>query len=282
MSFKTSPTAVREGDKAIADPLENLPKRKPRQLKTWQWSVVSLTTTIVVWWLVVVLFKPAEYILPSPLAVAERLWESRALLVENAVPTIAIILVGFAIGLLVGVPAGMCIAAIPLFDRMFYPLIIAFNSVPKVALAPLFVVWFGYGATPRVVITFSIAFFPILVNTITGLRSADDDMVRLARSMGASTRRTFVKVRLPHALPSIFAGTKVATSLAVIGGIIGEFVASDKGWGYLLIQAQGNLDTTLIFAILVLLAAFATILFYAVELIERIAIPWHASQRVSK
>jgi len=243
------------------------------------WTIVSLTLTVVIWAVVVAVYKPPTYILPSPLSVVQRLWESRAQLIDAAGPTVGVILAGFVLGLIIAVPMGMLIVAIPILDKLAYPLVIAFNSIPKVALAPLFVVWFGYGVNPRIVITFSIAFFPILVNTITGLRSVDNEMVRLGRSMGAPMSKLFLKVRLPHALPSIFAGAKVATSLAVIGAIIGEFVASDKGWGYLLIQAQGQLDTTLIFAILVILAVFATIMFYAVELIERVSIPWHSSQR---
>src|SRR5699024_5639713 len=154
-----------------------------------------------------------------------------------------VIVTGFLIALVAGVVAGILIAAIPILDYIFYPLTVAFNSVPKVALATMFGVWFGSGASLRILITFSIVFLTISVNTISGIRSVDNDYVQLARSMGASTRRTFVKVRLPHALPNVFAGMKVGTSLAVIGGIIGEFVASDEGWGYLLIQAQGNLDT---------------------------------------
>lgn len=243
------------------------------------WTILSLIFTIVVWALVVALFSPAPYILPSPGSVIERLWTSREVLTEAAWPTIEVVLSGFAIALVIAVPLGMLIVAIPLLDKMIYPLVIAFNSIPKVALAPLFVVWFGYGAAPRILITFSIAFFPILVDTITGLRSIDNEMIRLSRSMGASTLRSFMRVRLPNALPSIFAGTKVATSLAVIGAIIGEFVASDQGWGYLLIRAQGQLDTTLIFAILILLAVFATVLFYIVEGVERLVIPWHSSHR---
>lgn len=245
------------------------------------WTAVSLLSAVVVWALVVAIFNPATYILPPPLEVAQRIWESHELLLQAAVPTVSVILIGFLLAILVGVPFGMLIVAVPLLDKLFYPLVVAFNSVPKVALAPLFVVWFGYGTTPRVVITFSIAFFPILVNTVTGLRSIDNEMVRLARSMGAPTARIFRKVRLPNALPSIFAGIRVATSLAVIGAIIGEFVASSEGWGYLLIRAQGQLDTTLIFAILIILAVFATILFFLVGLVERIAIPWHSSQRKS-
>lgn len=269
--------------KTAATPRRTAPATATRPARwsprSWQWTLMSLASALVVWELVDLVFSPKAYILPSPWSVVERLGTSAGLLADNAGPTVGVIVAGFFIGLVIAVPFGMLIVAVPLLNRLCYPLVIAFNSVPKVALAPLFVVWFGYGATPRIVITFSIAFFPILVNTVTGLRSVDNEMIRLARSMGAPTARVFLKVRLPHALPSIFAGTKVATSLAVIGGIIGEFVASDKGWGYLLIQAQGQLDTTLIFAILILLAIFATLMFYAVELVERLAIPWHASQR---
>ncbi|TAM84944.1 MAG: ABC transporter permease [Jatrophihabitans sp.] len=243
------------------------------------WTVIAMIVLIAVWAAAVALFSPKSYILPSPWTVGKRLWTSREQLIRNGGPTIKEILEGYVIGVLIAVPLGMVIVASKWLNRLLYPLLIAFNSIPKVALAPLFVVWWGYGETPRIVITFSIAFFPVLVNTVTGLGGVDPEMVRLARSMGAPKRRVFVRVRLPQALPSIFAGMKVATSLAVIGGIIGEFVASDKGWGYLLIQAQGQLDTSLIFAIIVLLAVFATILYYVVEFIERLTIPWHSSQR---
>lgn len=245
------------------------------------WTILAMVVLVALWAAAVAVLKPKDYILPSPWTVAKRLWTSRQLLIDNGGPTVKEIIEGYIIGVAIAVPLGMVIVASKWLDRLLYPLLISFNSIPKVALAPLFVVWFGYGETPRIVITFSIAFFPVLVNTVTGLGGVDPEMVRLARSMGAPKRRVFVRVRLPQALPSIFAGMKVATSLAVIGGIIGEFVASDKGWGYLLIQAQGQLDTSLIFAIIVLLAVFATVLYYLVEFIERLAIPWHSSQRQS-
>jgi len=164
-------------------------------------------------------------------------------------------------------------------EKLFYPILVAFNSIPKVALAPLFVVWFGYGLLPRVLVSVSITFFPILVATVSGLLTVDPDVLRLTRSMRAKRARVFLHVRLPSAWPSIFSGLKVSTSLAVIGAIIGEFVASDRGWGYLLMQASGQLDTTLMFAIVVLLAVFASVLFSAVGIAERFAISWHASQR---
>ena len=243
------------------------------------WSLLAMAVLILLWAAVTVVASPKAYILPPPWDVAARLWTSRTLLLDAAWPTISEVVLGYALGVAIAVPLGMLVVANKWLDRLLLPLLVASNSIPKVALAPLFVVWFGYGVTPRVVITFSIAFFPVLVNTVTGLTAVDPEMVRLARSMGASKTTVFAKVRLPNALPSIFAGMKVATGLAVIGGIIGEFVASDKGWGYLLIQAQGQLDTTLIFAIILLLAIFATVMYYVVEFVERLSIPWHSSQR---
>lgn len=255
------------------------PKDRLEGVSRGVWSILSMVVLIAVWAAVVALARPKSYILPAPWDVAKRLGTSHQLLLDAAWPTISEILIGYAIGVGIAIPLGMLVVANKWLDRLLLPLLVASNSIPKVALAPLFVVWFGYGVTPRVVITFSIAFFPVLVNTVTGLNSVDPEMVRLARSMGGSKSKVFAKVRLPNALPSIFAGMKVATGLAVIGGIIGEFVASDKGWGYLLIQAQGQLDTTLIFAIILLLAVFATAMYYAVEFAERLAIPWHSSQR---
>ncbi len=189
------------------------------------------------------------------------------------------ILIGLLIGIVIAVPLGICIVAIPIVERLFYPIVVAFNAVPKVALAPLFVVWFGYGFMPRVLITGSIAFFPILVSTISGLVAIDPELLRLATVLRAKRSRVFLRMRLPQALPSIFAGIKVATSLAVIGGIIAEFVASDKGWGYLLVQASGTLDTTIMFSVVIILALVASALFYVVGFAERFFVSWHASQR---
>ena len=173
----------------------------------------------------------------------------------------------------------MVIVISPLLERLVYPPMVATQSIPKIALAPLFIVWFGFGVAPKVAVAFLIAFFPIVIDTIVGLRSIDPAMIQLARSMGAPPHRIFRKLRLPHALPAIFGGLKVASSLAVVGALTGEFVGSDKGLGYLLVQASGNLNTALLFATLVVLSALAMALFYLVEMLERIAIPWHASQR---
>jgi NitT/TauT family transport system permease protein len=193
--------------------------------------------------------------------------------------TLAETLMGLAIGMIVGTLMGVALAFSGQFAGWTFPYVMAVYSLPKVALAPLFVVWFGYGIFPRVLITVSIAFFPVLVSTVTGLKSVDPEILRLARSMRAQNRQVFLRVRLPNALPSAFAGLKVATSLAVIGAIIGEFVASDRGWGYMLVQASGSLDTSLMFAVVICLAVVASLLFYAVDVAERTVISWHASHR---
>lgn len=255
------------------------PQRGPSMRDGVLWMAASATLFVAVWWLVVLIVQPEDYILPSPAATIDRLWEARDLLIAQGSPTVQVTLIGFVIGAAIAVPLGVLIVAFKWLDRLLYPMLVASNAIPKVALAPLFVVWFGYGSSPRVFITVSMVFFPIVVNTIAGLHSADPDMIRLAKSMGAPRRRIFLRVRLPAALPTIFAGLKLGTSLAVIGAIIGEFIAADTGWGYELIQAQGNLDTSLIFAIILLLAVFATLLFYLVGIIERLLIPWHSSFR---
>ncbi len=243
------------------------------------WSVASGLLALALWGVAVAVLKPPAYILPAPWAVLARTWTDHALLLQHGASTLSEILAGLILSIVVGIPLGILIVAIPVVHRLVYPIVIAFNAIPKVALAPLFVVWFGYGLLPRVVITGSIAFFPILVATITGLMSIDPELLRLATVMRARQSRTFLHLRLPQAMPSIAAGVKIATSLAVIGGIIGEFVASDRGLGYLLVQASGTLDTTIMFAIVIILAVVASLLFYAISLVENYLVFWHASQR---
>jgi len=243
------------------------------------WALASIGLTLGLWALVVVLVKPPNYVLPAPWEVVTRFWTDRGLIMNHGLTTIGEILAGLILSAVIAIPLGIVIVAVPVIDRLVYPILVAFNSIPKVALAPLFVVWFGYGLFPRILITVSIAFFPVLVAMVGGLKSVDPDIIRLTRSMRAQRLQVFLRVRLPNALPSAFSGFKVATSLAVIGAIIGEFVASDRGWGYLLVQASGTLDTSLMFAIVVLLALVASLLFYSVDFAERRVISWHASQR---
>jgi len=243
------------------------------------WTLLSFAIVFVAWELTVRLFALPEYLLPGPEPVFVALAQNMRTLAAQSLWTAGTVLAGFLVAAAVAVPLAMLIVISPVLERLLYPPMVATQSIPKIALAPLFIVWFGFGVAPKVAVAFLIAFFPIVIDTIVGLRSIDPAMIQLARSMGAPPRRIFLKLRLPHALPMIFGGLKVASALAVVGALTGEFVGSDRGLGYLLVQASGNLNTALLFATLVILSAMAMAFFYLVEMLERIAIPWHASQR---
>lgn len=249
------------------------------RLKSAAWTAGSFLLIFVLWDVGVRLFKVPAYLLPGPLAVFATIGEYWQELVTQALWTTGAILAGFVAAGVVAIPLAMLLVVSPVMGRLIYPPMVATQAIPKIALAPLFIVWFGFGLMPKVAVAFLIAFFPVVIDTIVGLRSIDPGMVQLARSMGAPPHRVFLKLRLPNALPMIFSGLKVASGLAVVGALTGEFVGSDRGLGHVLVQASGNLNTALLFATLVILSLIAMALFYAVELVERIMIPWHVSQR---
>jgi len=165
----------------------------------------------------------------------------------------------------------------PAFSRSILPLLVSSQAMPKVAVAPLFLVWFGFGLLPKVLIAFLIAFFPIVINTAVGLAAIEPEKIYLARSMGFGATATFFKIRLPNALPAIFGGLKISITLAVVGAVVGEFVGGDAGLGYLLMVANGSMDTQLLFAGIVALTVLGVVFFLLIELAERLAIPRHIS-----
>ena len=243
------------------------------------WMAVSFAALIGIWWGVVWLFETPSYLLPAP---DEVLWSGPRQRAPDDPPFGLDDPLG-AGGLHPG-RRGRRAARHNgglLADAGAHPVppMVATQSIPKIALAPLFVVWFGFGMFPKVAVAFLICFFPIVVDTIVGLRSIDPALVQLARSMGAPPSRIFLRLRLPGALPSMFGGLKVGSALAVVGALTGEFIGSDNGLGYLLLSAAGELDTALLFAILFVLSLLAMAFFYAIELLERLMIPWHVSQR---
>jgi NitT/TauT family transport system permease protein len=201
------------------------------------------------------------------------------MLAKETLPTLTATLGGFAASVVVGVPIAMWIAWSRVVESFVYPLLVFSQSVPKVAIAPLFVVWFGFGLVPKVIAAFLLGFFPVIVATVQGFKSVEGDVVDLARSMGANPLKIFLKFRLPHALPSIFSGLKVSITLAVVGAVVGEFVGSNSGLGYVMQKASGTFDLPLMFAALVVLSMVGVLLFLLVELVERCLMPWHASQR---
>jgi NitT/TauT family transport system permease protein len=249
------------------------------EAKNYLWTAGSFLLILLIWDLGVRIFRIPVYLVPAPIDVFFTLVQHWRELGMQTLWTAGAILAGFVAAGVVAIPLAMLIVVSPALKRLLYPPMVATQSIPKIALAPLFVVWFGFGLMPKVAVAFLIAFFPVVIDTIVGLRSIDPAMVQLARSMGAPPHRIFLKLRLPNALPMIFGGLKVASTLAVVGALTGEFIGSDKGLGYLLVQASGNLNTALLFATLVVLSLVAMAFFYIVEAIERLTIPWHVSQR---
>ena len=250
---------------------------------TWrQWSPPALTVaaTLVAWEAVVVGLHVPEYLLPAPSGILAALGEEWRYLAPHTGITLYEILWGFSLSIAVGIPLAMLIVYSAVLERAVYPLLVASQSVPKIAIAPLLIFWAGLGIFPKVLVAFLIAFFPIVIDTVAGLRSVEPELLHLARSMGASEAKVFLKIRLPTALPNIFAGLKVAVTLAVVGAIVGEFIQADRGLGYALLQANAMLNTKLSFATILILAVIGTVLFLVVDWIERLLIPWHASRRV--
>jgi NitT/TauT family transport system permease protein len=191
--------------------------------------------------------------------------------------TLVTTLAGFVLAVLCGVGIAVLLVSSRWFESAMYPLIIAMNSVPKVAVAPLFVIWLGTGAEPKIAIAFLIAIFAVIVDTVHGLRSVPQDVLDLGRVLKGSSRDFFFKVRLPSALPSILTGMKVAISLALIGAIVGEFVSSQRGLGYVILSAQGTFDTPRVFAAIFMLVIMGVGLFGALVWLERRATPWRKS-----
>lgn len=240
------------------------------------WLIIVL---IIGWDLCIRLFKIPQYLIPTPWQVVQQLYKEWPMLWRESLPTLYATLGGFVLSALVGVPIAMWIAYSRLVESFVYPLLVFSQSVPKVAIAPLFVVWFGFGVIPKVIAAFLLGFFPVIVATVQGFKSIESDVIDLARSMGASPLKVFIKFRLPQAMPAIFSGLKVSVTLAVVGAVVGEFVGSNSGLGYVLQKANGTFDLPLMFAALVILSMIGVLLFLMLELIERWVLPWHASQR---
>jgi NitT/TauT family transport system permease protein len=215
------------------------------------------------------------FLLPPPSAIGVSFMANAPLLLFHGWITTVEILLGFALSIVVGIPLALAIFLWPVFSRAILPLLVSSQAMPKVAVAPLLLVWFGFGLLPKVLIAFLIAFFPIVINTAVGLASIEPEKIYPARSMGFGATATFFKIRLPNALPAIFGGLKISITLAVVGAVVGEFVGGDAGLGYLLMVANGSMDTQLLFAGIVALTVLGVVLFLLVELAERLAIPRH-------
>jgi NitT/TauT family transport system permease protein len=235
---------------------------------------------LAIWEAGVAVLKTPVYLLPPPTLVLETFINEFPKLAFHGWVTLYEMLLGYALAVVIAVPLAIAITSSERFDRFSMPTLLFFQVVPKVAIAPLFLVWFGVGALPKVLVAFLISFFPIVIDAAVGLRSMSAEMRDLARSMGATRAQVFARFRLPTSLPYLFSGLKVAATLAVAGAVVGEFVGADKGLGYLLLVTNSNLETALMFATLVALTIIGLAFFYAVEFLETLLIPWHVTHRV--
>jgi NitT/TauT family transport system permease protein len=243
---------------------------------------IAIVVVFLAWAAIVKLFAIPDYLLPAPQDVVIRLIKEAPVLWKNGLYTLASVLTGFAAGVAIGVPLAFAIVLSRAMERVAMPFLVMSQTIPKVAIAPILVVWLGFGILPKIAIVFLISFFPIVVSTVVGLKSVENDMIDLVRSMGAGTAKIMLRVRGPTALPQMFAGFKIAVCLSVVGAIVGEFVGSDRGLGFLLLTSTGTLDGTLVWSALFVLIAMGVALFAIVSKLERWAIPWHVSVRAEE
>jgi putative hydroxymethylpyrimidine transport system permease protein len=237
-------------------------------------GLIAVWQLATAWGLLADLFRLEDFLVASPAQIAETLWQDRSLLLKNAGVTLSEILPGFALSLVLGVAAALALHLSGLLRRSFYPLIVASQTIPIVVIAPILVVWFGFGIGPKLAIIALICFFPIAVNTLDGLRGADPQAIRMMRTLDASRLDILRRIELPGALPGLFSGAKIAVAVAVIGAVFGEWAGSSSGLGHLILQDNAQLETARMFAAVVILSLIAGILFGLVSLLERWMLRW--------
>jgi NitT/TauT family transport system permease protein len=236
---------------------------------------VGTLLIVVLWWAATAIFSIDAFLLPSPPTVYQAFTQLGANLISQSVMTLVEVLEGFGLAMVVGFLIALAVTSSLLIERTAYPLLVAVNSVPKVAVAPLLVAWLGFGTMPKVLMVFLICFFPIVISTIAGLASTPSEFVELARSLEAAPWRAYLKVRVPNALPQVFVGLKVAISLAVIGAVIAEFQGgSDSGLGFMITSYSGQGQTAQAFVAIIMLGVLSIVLFYALTALERVLLPW--------
>lgn len=243
-------------------------------LSQFAWSLALIAVLLSFWQATTALFAINPYILPPPLAIARTLFLSLGYLTPHVLVTLTETVLGFLLAAVVGVVLAMVLAHFRRLREASYPVLIFIQTTPKVALAPILLLWFGYGWLPKLAMTFLAAFFPILINTMAGLTTIDEELVYLTRVLGATPTQVYTKVRLRNALPYMFAGFKVGMTLAIIGALVAEFVSAERGLGYIIVTAQGQFRTDLAFAAIFLLGVIGLALFYFLAIAEKILLPW--------
>jgi NitT/TauT family transport system permease protein len=276
----TNPAALdREVEHPIPSYRSMVSARTLQLIRTTVPPLIAILLAVVAWQLVVWLADTPEYILPSPGKTLDVMFEQREYFLTEGMSTLVAVLLGFGGALAISIPLAVLMVYSNGLRKAIYPLVIAAQVIPKVALAPVFIIWLGFGVMPKVLMVILISFFPMIIDSVVGLSAARADNLMLVRSMGASRWQAFWKVRWPWALPSIFAGAKVGITLALIGAVVAELFGSNNGLGVILVTARGTLDTPTVFAAIGWLTMLGFVLFGAVALIERLVTPHHRSLR---
>lgn len=245
-----------------------------RFVNRWLWPLLILVVLVLIWEVAVRVADTPRWMLPPPSAIFESFHTDHALLLHHTRITLVEVVLGFGLALGAGITVGVAIDSSRVLERAIYPLIIASQTVPMVALAPLLLIWFGYGLTPKIIVTALVCFFPIAVNTVDGLRVADRETLAMLSSMGASGWQRFRMVKIPAALPSLFTGARIAIAFSVIGAVFGELVGASAGLGYLMQRSAAQFQTSRVFAAIVILSLMGVGLFSLVTLLERLLLPW--------
>jgi NitT/TauT family transport system permease protein len=238
-----------------------------------------VVAAIALWWLAIVAFSIESFLLPTPGEVAAKFLEQPGYLLQQTWVSFLETILGFGLAIVAGVPIALLIVRSVILERLVYPLLLAVNAIPKIAIAPLLVVWWGFGQLPKVLMVLLVCFFPIVISTAQGMKSTPAELVELLRSLKASKAQEFFKLRLTYALPQVFTGLKVAISLAVIGSVIGEFAGATEGLGYVITSSGATADVALAFAAIALLSVMSIILFYGLVLLEHLLLPWAQETR---
>jgi NitT/TauT family transport system permease protein len=266
---------------ASADVALQLDRRRRSRLRRIAWAcapVLTFVALIALWGVLVAVFRVPDYLVPAPQAVIPKLIQARQALWANTLTTLNEIVIGFVITVALSIPLGLLIALSLVARRIAYPVLVFIQLVPKIAVAPLFLVWFGFGLQSKVLLTVLLAFFPLLLASIAGFQALDARLLYLTRSMGASAWQTFWHVRFPSALHIIFSGLKTTATITATAAIVAEFVGANAGLGYQLLVATGVLDTPLIFAILLILTVIGIGLNYLIEAVAYFAMPWQRTR----
>jgi NitT/TauT family transport system permease protein len=271
-----------ERSENVSAPVSPLPPERARWLAVLidlAYPAVALALAIGAWALWVEVADIKSYLVPPPNDVFSEMWTRRSFLWDQSKTTALETGIGFAIAVAGGALMAAMIASFRVIERSLYPLLVASQVIPKVALAPIFLIWLGFGISSKVLVVVLISFFPVVVNGVIGLQSLEQEKIYLAQSMGASRWSMFWRIRFPQALPSFFGGIKLASIFAVVGAVVGEFIGAEKGLGRTLLQAQVRLNAELLFAAIGYLTIMGLFFYGLVDVIERLAIPWHISKR---